>query len=96
VELVSSRPGLGYDIKSFDADGKKRFIEVKNVSGGNRFFLSDGEWRNSRARSNYRFYLVSGAERRHQGVSFLPSSQLRREHLQPMHYLVRFSPRRRT
>jgi hypothetical protein len=53
VHSVADRPGLGYDIKSFENDGRDRFIEVKNVSNGNRFFISEGEWRNSRERKSY-------------------------------------------
>lgn len=37
--------GLGYDIISFETDGRERFIEVKTTSFGARtpFFASDGE-----------------------------------------------------
>lgn len=37
--------GLGYDVLSFDADGKERFIEVKTTTFGKAtpFFLSRGE-----------------------------------------------------
>ena len=37
--------GLGYDVLSFDADGKERFIEVKTTSFGRDtpFFVSRGE-----------------------------------------------------
>lgn len=92
VESVADRPGLGYDILSFDCDGTERFIEVKNVSNGTRFFLSDGEWRNSRVRSNYWFYLVSGIDSGNPLVSMVPALKLSQEHLTPMQYLVRFNP----
>lgn len=41
----SKGDGLGYDILSFDADGKERFIEVKTTSFGRDtpFFISRGE-----------------------------------------------------
>lgn len=90
VENVSDRPGLGYDIHSFEVDGTERFIEVKNVSNGTRFFLSEGEWQNSRARANYWFYLVSGTDGTSPEVICLPAQELRQEHLQPVQYLVRY------
>lgn len=47
IEHVSSTrgDGLGYDIASFDTDGRERFIEVKTTSFGARtpFFASKGE-----------------------------------------------------
>lgn len=59
--------GAGYDIRSFDEDGRERFIEVKTTRGGPRtdFFLS----RNERAFSEeeperyrlYRLYDASAA-----------------------------------
>lgn len=91
VENVSDRPGLGYDIHSFEKDGTERFIEVKNVSHGPRFFLSEGEWQNSRARPNYWFYLVSGTDAALPKVACLSAKELLQEHLQPVQYLVRYS-----
>ncbi len=91
VQKVSDRPGLGFDLQSFDADETPRCIEVKNVSGGNRFFLSDGEWRNSQGRSNYWFYLVSGVGEGRPAVTLLPATQIQREHLQATQYLVTFN-----
>jgi hypothetical protein len=90
VENVSDRPGLGYDIHSFEKDGSERFIEVKNVSNGPRFFLSEGEWQNSRARANYWFYLVSGTDTTSPKVDCLPAKELLQTHLQPVQYLVRY------
>jgi len=90
VESVANRPGLGYDIHSFDSDGSERFIEVKNVSNGNRFFLSEGEWRNSRERANFWFYLVSDIDAPRALVSVVPALSLKPEYLTPVQYLVRF------
>ena len=92
VENVAHRPGLGYDIKSFDFDGAERYIEVKNVSNGNRFFLSDGEWRNSQARPNYWFYLVSVPTSREPvpKVILLRSDEIDAVHLRPVNYLVSY------
>ena len=46
----SEGDGLGYDIRSFEADGSARFIEVKTTSFGERtpFFVSANEVRFSR------------------------------------------------
>jgi hypothetical protein len=90
VESVANKPGLGYDIKSFETDGSERFIEVKNVSKGKRFFLSEGEWQTSQARSNYWFYLVSGVDNQRPVVTVLPASGLEPQHLQPVQYVVGF------
>lgn len=90
VESVANRPGLGYDLKSFELNGAERCIEVKNVSNGKRFFLSEGEWLNSRERPNYWFYLVSGAGAKKEEVTMLPAELLKKSHLQPVQYLVKF------
>ena len=44
---ASEGEGLGYDIRSFEADGQQRFIEVKTTSFGERtpFFVSANELR---------------------------------------------------
>ena len=53
VEHVSHTKGdgLGYDVLSFDASGKERFIEVKTTSFGKEtpFFISRNEVEFSRA-----------------------------------------------
>jgi hypothetical protein len=90
VENVADRPGLGYDIHSFDSDGSDRWIEVKNVSNGSRFFLSEGEWRNSRERVNFWFYLVSDIDAPRPTVNLVPALSLQPEHLAPVQYLVHF------
>jgi hypothetical protein len=42
---ISKGDGLGYDIMSFETDGRERYIEVKTTSFGSRtpFFASKGE-----------------------------------------------------
>jgi hypothetical protein len=93
VQSCGDRPGLGYDIHSFEEDGSDRFIEVKNVTRGRRFFLTEGEWLNSRTRANYWFYLVDTVL---EVVRQVPAEHLQREHLRPVQYLVALSeePRR--
>lgn len=91
VEDVSKRPGLGYDIRSYEFDGSSRFIEVKNVSGGARFFISANEWLTSRAREkNYWFYLVDENASGAPIVSYFQATKLKQEHLEPTQYIVRF------
>ena len=90
VEWVANRPGLGYDIKSYEVDGTERFIEVKNVTNGKRFFLTEWEWLNSRARPNYWFYLVSAPRTENENVAVLPADQLNESHLNPVQYLVKY------
>jgi hypothetical protein len=93
VQSCGDRPGLGYDIHSFEEDGSDRFIEVKNVTRGRRFFLTEGEWLNSRTRANYWFYLV---DTELEVVRQVPAEHLQQEHLRPVQYLVSLSeePRR--
>ena len=91
VRNISNRPGMGFDINSFDIDGTPRCIEVKNISGGNRFFLSHGELKNSQSRPNYWFYLVSDTDTDRPIVTFLPAAQIEPDHLQATQYLVNFS-----
>jgi hypothetical protein len=90
VQSVADKPGLGYDIQSFELDGSERFIEVKNVSQGNRFFISESEWLNSRNRSNYFFYLVQGIERERPLVTIMSAVELEYHHLCPTQYVVRY------
>ena len=54
----SKGDGLGYDILSFEADGKERFIEVKTTTFGQAtpFFVSRGELALSKG-ANEQFYL---------------------------------------
>ncbi len=94
VALVSDRPGLGYDIQSFDRDGTDRFIEVKNISNGARFYLSIHQWITSRKGGNYWFYLVSGVGSDEPKVQCFAAAALQEKHLEPVEYLVRLSVKR--
>ncbi|HPM35133.1 MAG TPA: DUF3883 domain-containing protein, partial [Spirochaetota bacterium] len=54
----------GFDILSFDTDGKERQIEVKSTSMDSfykGFFLSANELEKSKSLDNYYLYLVSSA-----------------------------------
>ena len=63
VEQVSKTIGdhLGYDIRSYEEDGRDRFVEVKTTRYGKRtpFYISAGEIQFSKANSNaYQLYRV--------------------------------------
>lgn len=92
VELVSNRPGLGYDIRSFERDGSPRFIEVKNITCGARFYLSIHQWLTSRKSGNYWFYLVSGVGSDEPLVECVAAAALEEKHLEPVEFMVRLSP----
>ena len=56
---VTEGDGLGYDIRSFEPDGRERFIEVKTTSFGDRtpFFVSANEVRFARDHADrFRLY----------------------------------------
>jgi len=62
IKWVSqSQPYLGYDIRSFEADGSKRFIEVKSTTGDRRSFpMSANEWEVARVKGpRYFIYRVT-------------------------------------
>jgi hypothetical protein len=71
VEHVSQSQGdgLGYDVLSFDSDGRERFIEVKTTSFGREtpFFVSRGELNLSRSKETqfhlYRLFEFRNAPR---------------------------------
>ena len=59
VSLISD--SLGYDILSFEEDGKERYIEVKATSskvGDANFFLTINELKTAQEKENYYIYLV--------------------------------------
>lgn len=63
VKLVSADPKYGFDVLSFDADGKEKRIEVKTISvNGNSksFIITRNELSKSKSYPNYYIYCVSG------------------------------------
>lgn len=91
IESVSDRPGLGYDIKSFEADGRDRYIEVKaaRVSKGKvSFFLTRNELSQSKELSNYYFYAVTRSTSVRPVVYALPAVEVVDDCLMPMNYLA--------
>lgn len=59
VKDNSNRPGLGYDVLSFELDGQKKQIEAKTMNSGNQFFITRNELNKSKELSNYYIYIVS-------------------------------------
>jgi len=64
--VAQTRPFEGYDILSFETDGRKRYIEVKATKGQNKMFpITDNEWRLATAiRAQYFIYRVTEVEGR--------------------------------
>lgn len=68
IEQKSSEDdSLGYDVLSFETDGRERFIEVKSTKGkinSNRldFYLTDNELQTAKSIQNYWLYYVSEVE----------------------------------
>jgi len=61
VRFVSDNPDIGFDILSFEIDGKQKQIEVKAVSTNNEkksFIISQNEFQKSKTYSNYYVYCV--------------------------------------
>ncbi len=91
VEDVSSDPALGYDIKSFYADGSDKRIEVKAVSardGQWRFYLTDNELEKSTALDGYVFALVSKMNSSNPHIWEIPAVQLPDDAIYPCTYLI--------
>jgi hypothetical protein len=66
VEAICRKdPGAGYDVKSFELDGKLKYIEVKATtskpptqSGGVRFHISAREFDQAQKLPNYYLFIV--------------------------------------
>lgn len=62
VRLVSNNPKLGFDVLSFDPDGKQKQIEVKAISvnrNAKSFIITRNEFSKSKTYSNYYVYCVT-------------------------------------
>ncbi len=94
VQPKWKEPKRGYDILSREPDGTARYIEVKagrNAGKTLSFFVTDYEWRMSRKKPNYYFYLVLNVRSAKAKVIMLHADQLRQKHLTPTNYLASFA-----
>jgi hypothetical protein len=94
VQIVSNKPGLGFDILSWETNGERRHIEVKAArsSGKNlAFFLSQNEWNKSRALANYYFYLVLNIDGLESDVRVIAADQVTPESRKATNYIVGLS-----
>lgn len=94
IEQVSKTvgDGAGYDIRSYDASGRDRFIEVKTTRYGRHtpFYISDGEVRFSNAHGeSYQLYRVFGFRKRPR-LFTLPGGVGRHVRLQAISYRAHF------
>lgn len=66
IEWVSQKDdSLGYDIISFDEEGKKKFIEVKATTRSPsyvNFIISSNQYKVAQEKENYYFYIVFNAK----------------------------------
>lgn len=95
IEHVSAvhGDGLGYDVKSFEEDGRERFIEVKTTAFGELtpFFVSRNEKARSEAcSSQYQLYRVFDFRDRPR-LFMLPGAIASSCQLDPVSYLARIS-----
>ena len=94
VEQVSKTIGdhAGFDIRSYEANGQDRFIEVKTTRYGRHtpFYISDGELRFSEEYAeSYRLYRLFGF-RKDPLLFTLPGDVGRHVHLRPVNYRAQF------
>ena len=94
VEQVSKTEGdhMGFDIHSYEASGRDRFIEVKTTRYGRHtpFYISDGELRFSEEYADsYRLYRLFGF-RKHPLLFTLPGDVSEHVQLQAVNYRARF------
>jgi hypothetical protein len=91
VRSVSNQPALGYDINSFEADGRNRYIEVKAArfsKGRFDFFVTRNEVAKSCNLQNYHFYLVVDAESGKPEVFDVKANELSADCLSPVNYIA--------
>ncbi|MCI1278944.1 MAG: DUF3883 domain-containing protein [Nitrospira sp.] len=89
VQAVWNEPGRGYDIHSCELDGTDRYIEVKAARQSGQklsFFLTQNEWKQSRSKSNYCFYLVIKVESGRPEVLVIRSGEVSPDCLAPVNY----------
>jgi hypothetical protein len=91
VRPVWDEPSRHYDILSCELDGSPRHIEVKSARKTEEklsFFLSRYEWKESRTKPNYWFYLVLDSESSHPDVLMIAANDLSLDCLAPVNFLA--------
>ena len=91
VRPVWDEPSRHYDILSCELDSSPRHIEVKaarKIEEKLSFFLSHYEWKESRTKPNYWFYLVLDSESSHPDVLMIAANDLSFDCLAPLNYLA--------
>jgi len=97
VDHVSSKnPSAGFDILSFDEDGRERPIEVKATSDATLvrgFYITSNELEKSTTLENYHLYIVFSAMSKKPQILSIPNPKLRGGSyiLQPLTYRVTIS-----
>ena len=95
VEHVSKTLGdhLGYDVRSYEEDGRDRFVEVKTTRYGKRtpFYISSGELRFSKTHSKaYQLYRLFEFRSDRPKLFTLPGDVERHVALRPINYRASF------
>jgi hypothetical protein len=78
VRNVSANPMLGFDVLSWELDGKQKQIEVKAIREGasKSFFISANELKKSQELANYYIYCVEINEQGRQRILRLEKPDL--------------------
>ncbi len=90
-DALSERNGLGFDVLSFDEDGRERLIEVKTTAFGQLtpFYVSRNELvRSEKDGESFHLYRLFGFRNKPK-LFDLPGPISGRCHLQPVSYLAR-------
>ena len=79
VRLVSDNHSLGYDLHSYEIDGRDRLIEVKAISGDgadSRFFTTWRQLELAHSGVNHYYYLVRGARTPHPTIQAIRAKDI--------------------
>lgn len=93
VKIVSADMSLGYDILSYEVDGKERYIEVKGTPAEySTFFLSAHELEKSVSLDNYYLFVVHNVRTSKPRIQFVrqPKFQSDTFTIEPRQYIVKY------
>jgi len=98
VDQISKRDDrVGYDIRSYDIDGKVKYIEVKSTTklvGFSNIFISANELEVAKHKENYYFYVVYNVANRTPKIWKIEGSKLLSDEnikLKPDSYSIQFN-----